>query len=162
MDKRDVKAGDIIRLTDPISNGQIVRIESVDEHGFASWLGGSQCCDMEQVPCEFEAYPIGENSLAKYYETLSDVISDLESKIGVKLYPESAVEYWKHRAEVAEAENALNEKLLDKEHNRLLDSKDYIKKVCKESSADILRLDAENKKLKERILLLEAELREID
>jgi hypothetical protein len=40
--------------------------------------------------------------------------------------------------------------------------KEYIKKVCAESSADIQRLDTENKKLKERILLLEAELREVD
>lgn len=90
---------------------------------------GSQYCDMEQVPCEFEAYPIGENSLANNYETLSDVISDLENQIGVKLYPESAINYWKHRAEKAEAENALNEKLLKDEHNKLLDALDKNKKI---------------------------------
>lgn len=38
--------------------------------------------------------------------------------------------------------------------------KEYIKKVCAESSADIQKLDAENKKLKERIKRLEAELEE--
>lgn len=46
--------------------------------------------------------------------------------------------------------------------NKIAKLKEYIKKVCAESSADIQRLDAENKKLSERILLLEAELREVD
>jgi hypothetical protein len=123
------KTGDIVRLTDPISNGEVVRIESVDENGFAEWLGGSQYCDMEQIPCEFEAYPIGENSLKDYYETLSDVISDLESKIGIKLYPESAVEYWKNRAEREEKEHAYYEKAWEKEHNKLLDAQDEIDKL---------------------------------
>lgn len=49
MDKRDVKAGDLVRLTDPISNGEIVRIDNVDEYGFASWIGGSQAADMKQI-----------------------------------------------------------------------------------------------------------------
>jgi len=133
----EIKQGDIVRLTDPINNGEVVRIESVNEHGSASWLGGAQKGDMEQIPCEFEAYPIGDNSLHNYYETLSDVISDLESKIGIKLYPESAVEYWKQRAEKAE--------------ESIVKSKDYIKKVCKESSDDIQKLDAENKKLKQEL-----------
>lgn len=38
--EQKIKAGDFVRLTDPISNDTIVRIESVDEYGFASWLGG--------------------------------------------------------------------------------------------------------------------------
>lgn len=165
--EQKIKQGDFVRLTDPLSNGQIVRIESVDEHGFASWLGGSQYCDMEQIPCKFEAYPIGENSLANYYETLSDVISDLESKIGVKVYPESAVEYWKNRAESEEKEHAYYEKAWNKEHNKLLDAQDeidklkeYIKKVCAESSADIQRLDTENKELRERNAALKRQLDE--
>lgn len=135
--EQQIKQGDFVRLTDPLSNGQIVRIESVDEYGFASWLGGSQNCDMEQIPCEFEAYPIGDNSLKGNYETLSDVISDLESQIGIKFYSESAVEYWKQRAEKAE--------------ESIEKSKDYIKKVCKESSDDIQKLDAENKKLQKQL-----------
>lgn len=159
--EKTIKSGDFVRLTDPLDNGTIVRIESVDEHGFASWLGGSQYCDMEQIKANVQ---IGDCS---YYISLSSIIGAIEQGFktygfNIKLYPETAVNYWKHRAEKAEAENALNEKLLDKEHNKLLDAQDYIKKVCKESSDDIQKLDAENKKLKERILLLEAELREID
>lgn len=151
--EKTIKSGDFVRLTDPLDNGTIVRIENVNENGFADWLGGSQASDMEQVPCEFEAYPIGENSLANNYETLSDVISDLENKIGVKLYPESSVHYWKYRAEKADAENALNEKLLDKEHNKLLDAQDEIEKLkqelsrCRAMNADYLtaKTEAENR-----------------
>lgn len=102
MSTQTIKAGDIVRLTDPISHGQVVRIESVGKNGCASWLGGAQYSDFEQILCEFEAQGI-ENGLHGYYQTLSDVISFLEIKIGVKLYPESAVQYWKHRAEKAEA-----------------------------------------------------------
>lgn len=162
--KTNIKPGDFVRLTDPLDNGTIVRIENVDEHGFASWLGGSQAADIEQINME-QINP----DLIYYYENLSELIRHIESKIGIKIYPESAVEYWKNRAEVEEKEHAYYEKAWNKEHNKLLDAKDgiaklkeYIKKVCAESSADIQSLDAENKKLKERILLLEAELREID
>lgn len=145
MSTQTIKAGDIVRLTDPISQGQVVRIESVDEHGCASWLGGAQYSDFEQVSI------MDMDEMIYHYANLSELVRDIEDKTGVKLYTESAVQYWKHRAEKAEAENALNEKLLNKEHNKLLDAQDYIKKVCKESSADIQRLDAENKKLKEEL-----------
>jgi len=151
MNTQTIKPGDIVRLTDPLDNGTIVRIENVDENGFAEWFGGSQYCDMEQIPCEFEAYPIGDNSLANYYETLSDVISDLESKIGVKFYPENTLNYYKQCAEKEAKEHIYYEKAWNKEHNKLLDAQDYIKKVCKESSDDIQKLDAENKKLKEEL-----------
>ena len=117
--KQNIKPGDIVRLTDPISNGQIVRIESVDEHGFASWLGGAQNCDMEQIKANVD-FPN-----CSYYNTLSSFVEGIEQGFAtdgydVKLYPKSAVEYWKHRAEVAEQSNALNEKLLKEEHNKLL------------------------------------------
>lgn len=46
--EQTIKQDDIVRLTDPLDNGTIVRIEKVDENGFAEWLGGSQYCDMEQ------------------------------------------------------------------------------------------------------------------
>lgn len=46
MNTQTFKQGDIVRLIDPLSNGEVVRIESVDEHGYASWLGGSQNSDM--------------------------------------------------------------------------------------------------------------------
>lgn len=132
------KPDDFVRLTDPLSNGQIVRIENVDEHGFASWLGGSQNCDMEQIEIkvEEEGNPFTDD-LREYTVTLSDRVQEIESDFGVKLYPESAVEYWKRRAEIAE--------------ESIEKSKDYIKKVCKESSDDIQKLDAENKKLKEEL-----------
>lgn len=132
------KPGDIVRLTDHISNGEVVRIENVDEHGCASWLGGSQYCDMEQIEIkvEEEGNPFTDD-IREYTVTLSDMVQEIESDFGVKLYPESAVEYWKRRAEIAEESIA-----------RL---KDYIKKVCKESSEDIQKLDTENKKLKEEL-----------
>lgn len=38
MDNKNVKTGDIIRLIDPLDNGTIVRIENVDENGFAKQL----------------------------------------------------------------------------------------------------------------------------
>lgn len=130
--------GDFVRLTDPLSNSEVVRIENVDEHGFASWLGGSQNCDMEQI--EIKVEEVGNpftDDLREYTVTLSDRVQEIESDFGVKLYPESAVEWLKRRAEIAEESIA-----------RL---KDYIKKVCKESSEDIQKLDAENKKLKEEL-----------
>ena len=134
------KPGDIVRLTDPLSNGQIVRIESVDEYGMASWIGGSQNCDMEQIKANID-FPD-----CSYYDSLSSFVGTIEQGFAtdgydVKLYPKSAVEWWKRRAEIAEESIA-----------RL---KDYIKKVCKESSEDIQKLDAENKKLKEEKELIE-------
>lgn len=130
--EQKIKQGDIVRLTDPISNGEVVRIENVDEHGFASWIGGSQATDMEQINM------LDINSdLVYYYDNLSELIKYIENKIGIKLYPESAVEWLKRREEIAEESIA-----------RL---KDYIKKVCKESSEDIQKLDTENKKLKEEL-----------
>lgn len=36
--EQTVKSGDFVRLTDPIDNGTIVRIEEVNENGFAEWL----------------------------------------------------------------------------------------------------------------------------
>lgn len=95
MDKRDVKTGDIIRLTDPISNGEIVRVESVDEHGFASWLGGAQKGDMEQI----DMADINSDLLCDY-QNLSELVGHIEAETDIKLYPESAVNYWKHRAEM--------------------------------------------------------------
>lgn len=134
----EIKSGDFVRLTDPIDNGTIVRIEEVNENGFAEWLGGSQYCDMEQVSIADGASPIG-NDIDGYYFTLSEIITEIERRVNAqtwlnlkkpfKLYPESAVNYWKHRAEIAEQNNALNEKLLDKEHNKLLDAQDEIEKL---------------------------------
>ena len=127
--KTKFTTGDFVRLTDPISNGEIVRIESVDEYGFASWLGGFQNCDMEQIKAN-----VSFDSECSYYYTLSSFVSAIEQGFAtdgfnIKLYPESAVNYWKHRAEIAEQNNALNEKLLDKEHNKLLDAKEEIEKL---------------------------------
>jgi len=117
--EQTIKQGDFVRLTDPLDNGQIVRIESIDSYGYASWLGGSQATDIEQISM------LDINSdLICYYANLSELIKDIENKIGVKLYPESTVVHWKHRAEIAEQNNALNEKLLKKEHNKLLDVQD--------------------------------------
>lgn len=159
----NIKQGDFVRLTDPLDNGTIVRIEKVDENGFAEWLGGSQYCDMEQIPCEFVAYPIEKNSLANYYKTLSDVISDLESKIGIKLYPESAVEYWKRREEVEKKEHAYFEQAFEKEHNKLLDISDRCKEweeTADELTIELCKTQKERDKLREYIKRLEAELEE--
>lgn len=144
MNTQTFKQGDIVRLTDPLSNGEVVRIESVDEHGYAAWLGGSQNCDMEQIDL------IDVNSdLIYYYHSLSELVRHIEEKTGIKLYPESAMEYWKHRAEVAEQENALNEKLLKEEHNKLLDAQETNAKLrfsLSERDKEIERLKDEHKK----------------
>ena len=103
--EQKIKQGDFVRLTDPLDNGTIVRIENVDENGFAEWHGGSQYCDMEQINME-QINP----DLTYYYENLSELIRHIESKIGIKIYPESAVEYWKNRAEREEKEHAYYEK----------------------------------------------------
>lgn len=142
----NIKTGDFVRLTDPLSNGQIVRIESVDEYGMASWLGGSQNCDMEQISIIENGSPIG-NDIDGYYFTLSEIVHEVEKRVNeqkwlkfekpFKLYPESEVEYWKRRSEIAE--------------ESIIKLKDYIKKVCKESSEDIQKLDAENKKLQKQL-----------
>lgn len=174
--EQQIKPGDIVRLTDPISNGEVVRIESVNEYGFASWLGGSQAADMEQITILDGASPIG-NDIDGYFFLVSEIVEEIEKRVNAqtwlnlkrpfKLYPESAVEYWKQRAEVEKKEHAYYEQAWEKEHNKLLDAQDeiaklkeYIKKVCAESSADIQKLDAENKKLKERIKQLEADIEE--
>jgi len=98
----NIKQGDFVRLTDPISNGQIVRIESVSEYGTASWLGGAQKGDMEQVECFMMAEKDDAIGLDDFqqFNNLSDVCRHIEATTGVKLYPESAVEYWKRRAEI--------------------------------------------------------------
>ena len=71
------------------------------------------------------------------------------------------------KAEREEKEHAYYEKAWEKEHNKLLDAQDeidklkeYIKKVCTESSADIQRLDTENKELRERNAALKRQLDE--
>lgn len=174
--EQKIKPGDIVRLTDPLSNGEIVRIESVNEHGFASWLGGSQAADMEQVSVTDGASPIG-NDIDGYYFDLSEIITEIERRVNektwlnlkkpFKLYPESAVEFWKRRAEIAANAEGINEKMMNKYLNEKLNLEDkvkmqaeYIKKVCAESSADIQRLDTENKKLKERNEALKRQLDE--
>lgn len=140
----EIKSGDFVRLTDPISNGEVVRVEKVDEHGYMDFIGGSQhITTAKQIM--ISPY-LNTNS-----NTISETCHEITRNTGVKLYPESAVQYWQHRAEKAEEENALNEKLLDKEHNKLLDAQD---KLCAK--------EEENKELRQRILLLEAELREVD
>lgn len=163
--EQQIKAGDIVRLTDPINNGEVVRIESVDEHGFASWLGGAQKGDMEQIDL------IDVNSdLIYYYHSLSELVRHIEEKTGIKLYPESAVVYWKHRAEIAEQDNALNEKLLKDEHNKLLNVQDELhakeaelnkSRTATKDWFDLFKkAETENKKLRERIKQLKADLEE--
>ena len=88
---------------------------------------------------------MSEKDEEKVRKAIELICNELINKSKIrKLYPESAVEYWKNRAEKFEAENALNEKLLDKEHNKLLDAQDYIKKLkeelrrCRAANADYL------------------------
>lgn len=183
MNTQTIKQGDIVRLTDPISNGQIVRIESVDENGFAEWLGVAQNCDMEQIKANVD-FPN-----CSYYDTLSSFVEWIEQGFAtdgydVKLYPKSAVEYWKHRAEIAEQSNALNEKLLKEEHNKLLaeqgendelsnhifvlDGKlekleldnHSLDQVAKVFQSDLAKKDAEIKELRERNEALKRQLDE--
>lgn len=157
--EQNIKPGDIVRLTDPLSNGEVVRIESVDEHGYASWFGGAQNHDMEQIDME----DINSDLLCDY-QNLSELVGHIEAETDIKLYPESAVNYWKHRAEIAEQSNALNEKLLKKEHNKLLDVQDNIEKLqselsrCRAMNADYLtaKTEAEN-----RAKLLKQEIADI-
>lgn len=108
METKELKIGNFVRLTDPISKGQIVRIESISENGMASWLGGAQYCDMELVEIEkteISDYPISGEEY-HYKISLTDKVEQIERDFGVKLYPESAVEFWKNRAEKEEKEHA--------------------------------------------------------
>ena len=110
---KTIKAGDIVRLTDPISEGQIVRIVNVTEDGLASWLGGAQATDMEQISLLDGCSPIG-NDIDGYFFNISEIVEEIEKRVNAqtwlhltrpfKLYPESAVKYWEHRAEIAENE----------------------------------------------------------
>ena len=144
----NIKPGDIVRLTDPISNGEVVRIESVNEYGFASWLGGSQNCDMEQISIleDLDSYsPIG-NDIDGYFFLVSEIVEEIEKRVNAqtwlnlkrpfKLYPESAVEYWKQRAEVEKKEHTYYEQAWEKEHSKLLNAQDELC-LCKR---DILTL----------------------
>lgn len=151
--EQQIKTGDIVRLTDPISNGEIVRIGSIDEYDYASWLGGAQKCDMEPVEIEkteISDFPISGEEY-HYKISLTDKVEQIERDFGVKLYPESAVEYWKNRAEVEKKEHAYYEQAWEKEHNKLLDAQ---KELCAK--------EEENKELRQRMLLMEAELRAVD
>lgn len=151
MNTQTIKHGDIVRLTDPISNGEVVRIESVDDHGFASWLGGSQNCDMEQIDL------IDVNSdLIYYYHSLSELVRHIEEKTGIKLYPESAVEYWKHRAEVAESSNAK----LDSRIENLLNEQDALNQQLEKSRKATQDWFEQYKVLELRFHKLESELEE--
>lgn len=181
--EQTIKAGDFVRLTDPADNGSIVRVESVDEYGFASWLGGSQKGDMEQIKANVQ---IGDCS---YYLSLSSIIGTIEQGFeadgfNIKLYPESAVNYWKHRAEIAEQSNALNDKLLKEEHNKLLAEQEEndelsnhifvldgklekleldnhsLDQVAKVFQSDLAKKDAEIKELRERNEALKRQLDE--
>lgn len=174
MNCETFKKGDIVRLTDPLSNGEVVRIEEVDEHGYASWLGGAQKGDMTQISVLSDGdSPIG-NDIDGYFFLVSEIVEEIEKRVSgqtwlnlkrpFKLYPESAVNYWKHRAEIAEQSNALNEKLLKEEHNKLLDVQDNIEKLqselsrCRAMNADYLtaKTEAEN-----RAKLLKQEITDI-
>lgn len=177
--KTNVKTGDFVRLTDPISNGEIVRIDNVDEYGFASWIGGSQAADMKQISID-DVNP----DLYNDYKTLSDLIGHIETEIGLKLYPESAVQHYKHIAEVDEKEHAYYEQAWNKEHNKLIETEErrkeweetadelnkelnkWKKEVidCTEANelltAQVFCRDEEIERLKKRIKHLEADLEE--
>ena len=151
----EIKHGDIVRLTDPISNGEVVRVEKVDEHGCVEFIGGSQYADFEQVEIEeteISDYPI-QGEKYTYKVSLSDKASEIERKFGVKLYPESAVLHYKNAAEVEAKEHAYYEQAFHKEHNKLLDVQDNIEKLqselrrCRAMNADYLtaKTEAENR-----------------
>ena len=143
--EQNIKPGDFVRLTDPISNGEIVRIDRVDENGFASFIGGSQAADMEQISVLDGASPI-ENDIDGYFFLVSEIVEEIEKRVNAqtwlhltrpfKLYPESAVEYWKQRAEVEKKEHAYYEQAWEKEHSKLLNAQDELC-LCKK---DILTL----------------------
>lgn len=87
----------------------------------------------------------------------------IEAETDIKLYPESAVNYWKHRAEVAEQSNALNVKLLKEEHNKLLDVQDRRKEweeTADELNKELCKTQKERDELRERNAALKRQLDE--
>lgn len=118
METKELKKGDFVRLTDPIDNGKIVRVEMV-ENGWIEFIGGGQSC-YEQVKGSIKLCGV------EHFWTLSEFIRLLEQGFGVKLYPESAVEYWKNRAEVEEKEHSYYEQAWGKEHSKLLNAQDEL------------------------------------
>lgn len=139
----EIKSGDFVRLTDPIDNGKIVRVEMV-ENGWIEFIGGGQSC-YEQVKGSIKLCGV------EHFWTLSEFIRLLEQGFGVKLYPESAVNLYRYAAEKNAEELGKSDKYWEDEHNKLLDAQ---KELCAK--------EEENKELRQRILLLEAELREVD
>ena len=131
--EQKIKVGDIIRLTDPLDNGTPVRVEMVDGN-FFEFIGGGQNSNFEQITCQMSAKKDNPNGGDDFlqFQNLSEVCRYIETKTGVKLYPESAVEYYRHAAEVEAKEHAYYEQAWNKEHNKLLDAQDEIEKLKKE------------------------------
>lgn len=155
--EQQTKVGDFVRLTDPIDNGMIVRVETV-ENGWIEFIGGGQSW-YEQVKGSIKLFGV------EHFGTLSEFIRLLEQCFGVKLYPESAIKLYRNAAEKNAEELGKSEKYWEDEHNKLIEAQDelaklkeHIKKVCAESSADIQRLDAENKKLKKELFNVKKQL----
>lgn len=137
----NIKVGDFVRLTDPIDNGMIVRVEMV-ENGWIEFIGGGQSC-YEQVKGSIKLFGV------EHFGTLSEFIRLLEQGFGVKLYPESAIKLYRNAAEKNAEELGKSEKYWEDEHNKLIEAQDELRAK-----------EAENKELNERIKSLEAYLEE--
>ena len=161
MDSKNIKEGDYLRLTDPISNGEIVRVESVDEHGCVSWIGGSQYADFEQCEITKVISDAKGNIIGTETTTLSEEIAYLEKIFAnkLKLYPESAVLHYKHAAEVEAKDHAYYEQAWNKEHKQLLAAQDEIKlrgEFEKKQDRELTMWKQANNVLNKKIAELEA------
>lgn len=69
--KTNIKSGDIVRLTDPSSNGEVVRVEKVDEHGYVNWLDSYS-------PQSLDIYTLGQLRMFLAIEGLDNIVEQLK------------------------------------------------------------------------------------
>ena len=134
MDNTDIRPGDIVRLTNnTLLGGEVIKVEQYenkDEYGIVSYeYGGTSGIGSvcEQIP--LGDFPLRELQPIIDEKTVSSMTRFIERKTGIKLYPESAVEHWRHHAKVAEKKAASWENTATKEHETVLYWQDRAEKA---------------------------------
>lgn len=122
---KDIRKGDIVRLVNnPLFGGEVVKVEALESKG--NWQSVSYEYGGDSGPgsvCEqilLGDFPLSELQPIIDARTVSSMTRFIESKTGIKLYPEGVVENWRHRAKVAEDNAASWEETATKEHELVL------------------------------------------
>ena len=103
---------------------QINTIDSDDVEFEVNFYDTIQC---EQIP--LGDFPLSELQPIIDEKTVSSMTRFIERKTGIKLYPESAVEHWRHHAKVAEKKATSWENTATKEHETVLYWQDRAEKA---------------------------------